>query len=170
MMDSPIRRSGSIALPVFFDRSSLGSTLSLNRSSLKSNVSGHVKLLNKEWEHELDKIPLEQQEWFAGNIDLRTATDRIRNLPPGTFLVRFIGARHSEDFALDLNTKTGVKHMKIYVDYDENLQRKMYSFSQARNFSSLAQLIGFYRSHDLLENFGYKEMEGMKLIIPYKSV
>ena len=118
----------------------------------------------------MDQIPLEQQEWFAGNIDLRTAKERIRNLPPGTFLVRLIGARHTEDFALDLNTKTGVKHMKIYVDYDENLQRKVYSFSQARVFASLVQLIGFYRSHDLLENFGYKEMEGMKLIIPYKSV
>ena len=59
--------------------------------------------------------------------------------------------------------------MKIYVENDENLQGKVFSFSNARRFPSLVQLIGYYRSNDLLENFGYKDMEGMKLVLPYKS-
>ena len=114
-----------------------------------------------------EQVPLQNQDWFAGNIDIRTATERIRNLPVGTFLVRTRGAPGSEDYALDLKSRSGVKHMKIYVDQDEN--HKNYSFSRARVFPSLVQLIGYYRSNDLLENFSYKEMEGLRLVMPYKS-
>jgi len=166
LLESPMRRTGSMALPVFFDRSSIGSTLSLNKCS--SNVSGQLKQLQEEWVKQHEMIPLQNQDWFAGNIDIKTATERIRNLPVGTFLVRLRNGS-LEDFALDLNTRNGVKHMKIYIENDENLQGKVYSFSNARYFSSLVQLISFYRSNDLLENFGYKDMEGMKLVLPYKS-
>jgi len=166
---SPMRRTGSIALPVFFDRSSMGSTLSLNRCSTNTNVSGQVRQLKEEWEKQHEQIPLQDQDWFAGSVDIKTATDRIRNLPVGTFLVRLRGSGNVNDFALDLKTKSGVKHMKIYVENDENLQGKVFSFSNARRFPSLVQLIGYYRSNDLLENFGYKDMEGMKLVLPYKS-
>ena len=178
-VESPIRRTGSIALPVFFDRygrrrswlkvivmifrTSLGSTLSLNRAS--TDLSGQVRQLKEEWEKQHDQTPLHSQDWFAGNIDIKTATERIRSLPVGTFLVRTRG--HQEDYALDLKTRSGVKHMKIYFENDENFKR--YSFSRARVFPTLGQLIGFYRSNDLLENFGYKEMEGMRLVTPYKS-
>ena len=55
--------------------------------------------------------------------------------------------------------------MKIYVEDNS----KAFSFSRARQFPTLVQLIGFYRSNDLLENFSYKDMEGMKLVTPYKS-
>ena len=169
LSESPMRRTGSIALPVFFDRSSVGSTLSLNRVGGGPRVAGQVRQLNQEWEKQLEQIPLRDQNWFAGNIDIKTATERIRNLPVGTFLVRIRGTGNSDDFALDLKTVNGVKHMKIYVENDENLQCQFFSFSNARRFPSLNQLIGFYRSNDLLENFGYKDMEGMKLVIPFKS-
>ena len=163
--ESPIRRTGSIALPVFFDRTSLGSTLSLNRGS--TDLSGQVRHLKEEWDKLHDQTPLHSQDWFAGNIDIKTATERIRSLPVGTFLVRTRGPSGSEDYALDLKTRSGVKHMKIYFENDENY--KAYSFSRARVFPTLVQLIGFYRSNDLLENFGYKDMEGMRLVTPYKS-
>ena len=123
----------------------------------------------EEREKQHEQIPLQDQDWFAGSVDIKTATDRIRNLPVGTFLVRLRGSGNVNDFALDLKTKSGVKHMKIYVENDENLQGKVFSFSNARRFPSLVQLIGYYRSNDLLENFGYKDMEGMKLVLPYKS-
>ena len=146
--------------------------MSLNRSSMKSNMSGQVSQFNREWEiqEQQQQTPLEHQEWFAGSIDLKTATERIRNLGDGTFLVRRINSPNKEEFALDLKTKSGVKHMKIFVEWDDRRQVKLFSFSHARKFSSLVQLISYYRCNDLLENFGYKEMEGMKLIIPYKSV
>ena len=169
LSESPMRRTGSIALPVFFDRSSVGSTLSLNRVGGGPRVAGQVRQLNQEWEKQLEQIPLRDQNWFAGNIDIKTATERIRNLSVGTFLVRIRGTGLSDDFALDLKTVNGVKHMKIYVENDENLQCQFFSFSNARRFPSLNQLIGFYRTNDLLENFGYKDMEGMKLVIPFKS-
>ena len=146
----------------------MGSTLSLNRTSI-SNVSGQIKQLKEEWIKQQEQIPLNNQDWFAGNIDIRTATERIRNLPVGTFLVRHRGPGTANDFALDLKTNNGVKHMKIYVEFDENSQDTYYSFSNARRFTSIVQLIGYYRTNDLLENFGYKDMEGMKLIIPYKT-
>eukprot|EP00090_Calanus_glacialis_P036498 TRINITY_DN6235_c0_g1_i1.p1 TRINITY_DN6235_c0_g1~~TRINITY_DN6235_c0_g1_i1.p1 ORF type:complete len:771 (-),score=186.86 TRINITY_DN6235_c0_g1_i1:114-2426(-) len=167
--DSPMRRSGSIALPTFVDRTSMGSTLSLaptNRSS--SEISSQVRQLQEEWGRQQELTPLHKQDWFAGQIDIKTATDRIRNLPTGTFLVRNRKTENNEDFALDLKARIGVKHMKIYVESDENCG-KVYSFSPARSFSSLVQLINYYRSNDLLENFGYKELEGVKLNNPYKS-
>ena len=169
LRESPMRRTGSIALPVFFDRSSMGSTLSLNRVSGGPGLAGQVRQLNQEWEKQQEQIPLKDQSWFAGSIDIKTATERLRNLPAGTFLVRIRGTGLSDDFALDLKTVNGVKHMKVYVENDENLKCKFFSFSNARQFPSLNQLIAFYRTNDLLENFGYKDMEGMKLVIPFKS-
>ena len=147
----------------------MGSTLSLaptNRSS--SEISSQVRQLQEEWGRQQELTPLHKQDWFAGQIDIKTATDRIRNLPTGTFLVRNRKTENNEDFALDLKARIGVKHMKIYVESDENCG-KVYSFSPARSFSSLVQLINYYRSNDLLENFGYKELEGVKLNNPYKS-
>jgi len=167
--ESPMRRSGSIALPTFVDRSSMGSTLSLaptNRCS--TEISTQVRQLQEEWSRQQELTPLHKQDWFAGQIDIKTATERIRNLPTGTFLVRNRKTENTEDFALDLKARNGVKHMKIYVESDENCG-KAYSFSPARSFSSLVQLISYYRSNELLENFGYKELEGVKLNIPYKN-
>jgi len=167
--DSPMRRSGSIALPTFVDRTSMGSTLSLAPANRCSNeISTQVRHLQEEWGRQQELTPLHKQDWFAGQIDIKTATERIKNLPTGTFLVRNRKTENNEDFALDLKARTGVKHMKIYVENDENCG-KVYSFSPARNFSSLVQLINYYRSNDLLENFGYKELEGVKLNMPYKS-
>jgi hypothetical protein len=40
---------------------------------------------------------------------------------------------------------------------------------QARSFPSLQELILYYRTRDLLENFGYKHMEGVRLTCPYKN-
>jgi hypothetical protein len=40
---------------------------------------------------------------------------------------------------------------------------------QARSFPSLQELILYYRSRDLLENFSYRHMEGVRLTCPYKN-
>ena len=110
-------------------------------------------------------LPLEQQAWFAGRIDQETATERIKALPVGTFLVRSRGIHH--EFALDLRTQDGVKHLKVYRDRDGDEER--FSFSPARSFPTLQGLIGHYRTNDLLENFSYSHMVGAKLKLPYKN-
>ena len=58
----------------------------------------------------------------------------------------------------------GVKHLKIFYEAEAG-----YSFSQARSFPTLQRLITHYRSNDLLENFGYKHMVGVKLKLPFKN-
>ena len=111
-------------------------------------------------------LPLEYQAWYAGNLDMSTASERIKSLPVGTFLVRKIGA--NQDFALDIQTKDGVKHLKIFCMLDEDNEER-FSFSAARSFQSVVDLINYYRTHDLLENFSYKHMLGLKLKLPYKN-
>jgi len=109
---------------------------------------------------------LEYQAWYAGRISLETGTDRLKSLPVGTFLVRQRGP--GQDFALDIKTSEGVKHLKIFCELDQHNCEK-FSFSQARSFQSITELIGYYRTNDLLENFSYKHMIGVKLALPYKN-
>ena len=154
-LEEPIelRRSGSMALPSFLDRdsnsrASMGSTLSIashfQRGSPNQTLrqSGQVEELQEIARREQEGLPVVQQDWWAGAIDLKTATERIGSLPVGTFLVR--GSLHDGVLALDLKAKSGVKHMKIYVDGVGGPQQS-FSFSEARSFPTLPQLIGFYR-------------------------
>jgi hypothetical protein len=62
---------------------------------------------------ERDNLPLESQSWFAGDLPVKTATDRLEALPVGTFLVR---QRANGCYALMLKSPElprGVKSMKI---------------------------------------------------------
>lgn len=163
-----MRRSGSMALPSFIDRNSLsrasmGSTMSLAPRTTISTISRDVDRANQEWRQEV--VPVEEQDWWAGSMDLATATARIKDLPTGTFLVR--GNLKDSSIALDLKAKTSVKHLKIYVVPGED--GLSYCFSEARSFPSLPELVAFYRSKDLLENFSYRELEGVTLKTPYKN-
>ena len=142
-----------MALPSFLDRdsnsrASMGSTLSIashfQRGSPNQTLrqSGQVEELQEIARREQEQLPVVQQAWWAGQIDLKTATDRIKSLPMGTFLVR--GSLQEGILALDLKAKSGVKHMKIYVE-DLGSGKVSFSFSEARSFPTLPQLIGFYR-------------------------
>ncbi len=72
--------------------------------------------IRMEMEQELeerDNLPLESQSWFAGDLPVKTATDRLEALPVGTFLVR---QRANGCYALMLKSPElprGVKSMKI---------------------------------------------------------
>ena len=141
----------------------MGSTLSLAPHTA-APATTRISEINEAWRLEEDRTPLAHRDWFAGNIDIRTATDRLRPLPAGTFLVRTRGPEFGgRDYALDLKSRGGVKHMKIFWENGR------FSFSPARSFDSLVSLINYYRTNELLENFGYKDMEGIKLSTPYKS-
>lgn len=171
MEEVTMRRSASMALPTFLERegsrSSMGSTLSIAPNRTSPRQSAQVEELQSEARRQQELLPLSQQDWWAGGIDLKTATERIKSLPTGTFLVR--SSEAGENLAMDLKARNGVKHMKIYVDWDDSGDAQ-YSFSEARKFPTLPQLIGFYRTRDLLENFSYRELEGIRLSQPYKNV
>merc|ERR1719319_1656203 len=174
-----MRRSGSMALPSFIDRNSLsrasmGSTMSLApRTTTTTTISRDVDRANQEWRQEVG--PVEEQDWWAGSMDLATATTRIKDLPMGTFLVR--GSLKDASIALDLKARSSVKHLKIYVMPGEAPRPGRpasgtglcYCFSEARSFPSLPELVAFYRTKDLLENFSYRELEGVTLKTPYKN-
>ena len=98
-------------------------------------------------------------------------SDRLENLPVGTFLVR---QRANGQFALMLKCPErpkGVKSMKIEEEIlDENGEERFYYLSQARKFTSLAKMVSYYRHKDLTENFNYEALRGVTLRTPYKDI
>ena len=117
---------------------------------------------------ERDNLPLESQSWFAGDLPVKTATDRLEALPVGTFLVR---QRANGCFALMLKSPElpkGVKSMKIESKIVDG--RTLYFLSQARTFASIAKMITYYRTRDLTENFNYDSLRGITLKTPYKDI
>ena len=117
---------------------------------------------------ERDNLPLESQSWFAGDLPVKTATDRLEALPVGTFLVR---QRANGYFALMLKSPElpkGVKSMKIESKIVDG--RTLYFLSQARTFASIAKMITYYRTRDLTENFNYDSLRGITLKTPYKDI
>ena len=124
-----------------------------------------------EMEQELeqrDNLPLESQSWFAGDLSVKTATDRLEALPVGTFLVR---QRANGCYALMLKSPElpkGVKSMKIESKVVDG--QTQYYLSQARSFPSIAKMVSFYRARDLTENFNYESLRGITLKTPYKDI
>ena len=115
---------------------------------------------------EMENAPVEQQPWYAGPLSGKVATDRLENLPIGTFLVR---QRANGLYALMLKTPEvpkGVKAMAIYRDEGSG----EYFFSGARRFDTLQRLVAYYRTRDLTENFDYAALRGISLKTPFKSI
>ena len=111
-----------------------------------------------------------QQPWFAGPLNVKTATDRLDSLPIGTFMIR---QRDNGQYALMLKcpeTPKGVKSMKIEEELDRDTNQKFYYLSQARKFTSLFKMVSYYRHRDLTENFNYEALRGVHLRTPYKQV
>ena len=104
---------------------------------------------------------MEQQPWYAGQLNVKTANERLEILPIGTFLVRL---RDNGQFALMLKTMEkpkGVKSMKIEEEVEAESNQRYYYLSQARKFSSLFKLVTYYRQRDLTENFNYDALKGV---------
>jgi len=107
---------------------------------------------------------------FAGDLPVKTATDRLESLPVGTFLVRH---RANGCYALMLKSPEqprGVKSMKIETRSDNRSGQTVYYLSQARSFPSIAKMVSFYRTRDLTENFNYESLKGITLKTPYKDI
>ena len=119
----PLKKTNSLmlptALPDSLERSN--STLSLVNTSAESQNKRHSQIRETVQElqinaiREQENLPLQQQPWYAGLLDVKTATIRLENLPVGTFLIR---VRNCGQYALMLKCqgekpKGTVKSMKI---------------------------------------------------------
>ena len=176
----PLKKTNSLmlptALPDSLERSN--STLSLVNTSVESQNKRHSQIRETVQElqinaiREQENLPLQQQPWYAGLLDVKTATIRLENLPVGTFLIR---VRNCGQYALMLKCqgekpKGTVKSMKIEEEDLEVESEKVFYLSQARKFASLAKLVSFYRHRDLTENFNYEVLRGVNLKFPYKNI
>ena len=165
------------ALPDNLERSN--STLSLVASEngghgnnrRHSQIRETVQELQFNAIREQENLPLDQQPWFAGELNVKTATDRLEALPVGTFLIR---QRANGQYALMLKCPEkpkGVKSMKIEEETQpDTAMQHLYYLSQARKFTSLAKMVSFYRHKDLTENFNYEALRGVTLRTPYKDI
>ncbi len=173
---APLKKSNSImlpsALPDNLERSN--STLSLvvseNGNKRHSMIRETVQELQSQSLREQENLPLEKQPWFAGELPVKTATDRLEALPVGTYLIR---QRANGQFALMLKCPEkpkGVKSMKIEEESDGNGGPRFFYLSQARKFTSVVKLVSYYRHKDLTENFNYEALRGVTLRTPYKDI
>lgn len=165
-----------------------GSTLSLAGSDFGANNkdggggdrrSAVINDYDTSLRKELTELPLQRQSWFAGDLPTKVGQSRLEGLPLGTFLVR---QRANNSLALMVKTADGVKQMKIEEAREitghkskvsggrEDQQSPIYYLSEARNFHSVQELVVYYRSHDLTENFNYDFLKGLKLRTPFKDV
>lgn len=179
---SSLKRVESVALPTVVNESlersnstlSLGTTNSMdgnsdsrrNSARFASSSSSQVQEMQIQLQMEMENAPVEQQPWYAGPLSGKVATDRLENLPIGTFLVR---QRANGLYALMLKTPEvpkGVKAMAIYRDEGSG----EYFFSGARRFDSIQRLVAYYRTRDLTENFDYATLRGICLKTPFKSI
>jgi len=161
------------ALPDSMERSNSTLSLVADQGTEKSNkrhsmIRETVQELQSQQMREQENLSLDQQAWYAGELNVKTASDRLDLLPVGTYLIR---QRANGQFALMLKCEEkpkGVKSMKI--EEEEVDQTKFYYLSQARKFTSLVKMVSYYRHKDLTENFNYEALRGVSLRTPYKDI
>ncbi|CAG0894743.1 unnamed protein product [Darwinula stevensoni] len=104
--------------------------------------------------------PLEQYDWYAGEMDREEAKKILQCLEPGAYLLR--QSIRDSKYALSLSASDEVKHMRLYTTND---RENLYFLSQQRYFHSVVELIQWYTEHSLSESF-----DGLNatLKVPYK--
>ena len=168
-----LKKTESLVLPIAeseqsFERSN--STLSLATDEFNGNSkrNSQIQQVVSEYQRglsaELERLPLEEHSWYAGELSGKIGTDRLDGLPVGTFLVR---RRANDSYALMLKTTEGVKSMKIE---ESSANPPQYSLSEARKFDSIQKLLAHYRDQDLTENFNYAFLRGVPLKTPFKDI
>jgi len=161
------------ALPDSMERSNSTLSLVADQGTEKSNkrhsmIRETVQELQSQQMREQENLSLDQQAWYAGELNVKTASDRLDLLPVGTYLIR---QRANGQFALMLKCEEkpkGVKSMKIEEEVVD--ETKFYYLSQARKFTSLVKMVSYYRHKDLTENFNYEALRGVSLRTPYKDI
>ncbi|XP_075690713.1 guanine nucleotide exchange factor VAV2 isoform X5 [Rhinoderma darwinii] len=96
--------------------------------------------------------------WFAGSVERPQADNLLKSHLSGTYLIRERPAE-AERFAISINFSDEVKHIKV-------LEKDSWIYiTEAKKFENLLELVEYYQTHSLKDNF--KQLD-TTLKYPYK--
>nr|XP_046912795.1 protein vav-1-like [Dermatophagoides farinae] len=178
---------------IFFPNNDNKTTITTNKSNQSMNPAlvqdGNLRLFFG------NGYNLEEYAWFAGSMDRDTAQTTLNPLPNGSFLVR-ISPKQRNSYAISINYKGLVKHMRVQVTYmngiqpttifDSNVQTNQqqqqqrqqqhnlerpdkpthFYLSERRYFRTIVDLVRWYELNSLAESFN---MVNTQLLLPYKK-
>ncbi|VDM96189.1 unnamed protein product [Thelazia callipaeda] len=86
------------------------------------------------------------QKWYRGPMKRWDAEDLLRGNPDGTFLVRFSATQ--QKYVISISFNNDVKHTKVEQSSDGR-----YYLDESTMFSSVVELVNYYRDNNLRESF-----------------